>query len=205
MNKTTLLATFLCGAAATFWCDSLCRADDAGATDFGIEDLLKLPDEHGYKVDPYLKAAQSLQAMGKDKAFALLAKLADKEKWPGPRTVTLCRMLYKAKRGEKFDRAENGVPGLPGDTDVEDWPLEPIAIIDGVPIRVASGYDISGQGTPPLVYLTLCDVACDWNDFKYKPKSQEEKKKALARLIMLPKVKGKLKDGEKDFLEAQIK
>ncbi len=206
MSMSPLLATLLCGAAATFLCAGTCRADEAAVPEVRVADLLKLPVDDDYKADPYLKAAQSLQAMGKEKACVLLRKLAAQDKWPSQRTVTLCRMLFKAKRGDKFDRAEVGGPSfLPGGTDVDDWPLEPITIVDGVPFLVARGYGVGGLATPVTFYVVYCTAFCEWNDFKFKPKSREEMKKALDSLLMSPKLKGKLKDGDKDFFESQIK
>lgn len=77
--------------------------------------------------------------------------------------------------------------------------------MDGVPFRVVRGYNLGGKAESPASYLVYCLTECEWNDFKFKPKSRKEKKKALESLLKSPKLKGKLKDGDKDFLEAQIK
>jgi hypothetical protein len=206
MSKGILLATFLSAVTATFWCVGVCRSDDSKTTEVGVADLLKLPDEDDYKVDPYLRAAQSLQAMGEEKACKLLADLAVKQTRSETRTVTLCRMLFKAKSGGAFRRPLLGGPCfLAGGADANDWPLEPITIVDGVPFRVVRGYRLAGEAESSASYLVYCLTECEWNDFKFKPKSLKEKKKALESLLMSPKLKGKLKDGDKDFLEAQIK
>jgi hypothetical protein len=206
MSKGILFATFLCAAAATFWCVGACRSDDSKATEVRVADLVKLLDDDDYKVDPYLLAAQSLQVMGEAKACKLLAALADKQVGLEKPTVTLCRMLFKAKRGDAFRRAALGEPNfVAGGTDADDWPLEPITIVDGVPFLVVNGYTIAGKPESSISYLMYCLTECEWNDFKFKPKSRKEKKKALESLLMSPKLKGKLKDGDKDFLEAQIK
>jgi hypothetical protein len=206
MSKGILFATFLCGAAATICCVGVCRSDDPKATEVGVADLLKLPDEDDYKVDPYLRAAQSLQAMGEEEACKLLAALAAKDKWSATRTVTLCRMFFKAKSGGAFRGPLLGAPSfLAGGDDAADWPLEPITIVDGVPFRVVRGYTLFGKAEPSASYLAYCLTECEWNDFKFKPKSLKEKQKALESLLKSPKLEGKLKDDDKDFLQAQIK
>ena len=204
MSKINVLATFLCGTAALWVCDTG-RGDDPAAAEFGVSDLFKLPDDD-YKADPYLGAARSLQTAGKEKARTLLLELAGRDGWPHTRTVTLCRMLFKAKRGSIFEPpAIGGVWFCPGGTTAEDWPLQPIAIVDGVPFRIAGAYVLGGHPEDPADYVAYCVKECDWNDFKYEPKSMEQKKKALEDLYKLPKLKGKLTDDDKEFLEAQIK
>ena len=67
MNKTTLLATLLCAAVA---CRCGAGRAEEPAHEIRLADLLKLPYDNrdDYRVDPYLKIAQSLQAMGSEKA-----------------------------------------------------------------------------------------------------------------------------------------
>ena len=159
MSKGILLATFLSAVTATFWCVGVCRSDDSKTTEVGVADLLKLPDEDDYKVDPYLRAAQSLQAMGEEKACKLLADLAVKQTRSETRTVTLCRMLFKAKSGGAFRRPLLGGPCfLAGGADANDWPLEPITIVDGVPFRVVRGYTLAGRAESSASYLVYCLV-----------------------------------------------
>jgi hypothetical protein len=169
-----------------------------------LADLLALPTEE-YRVDPYIRAAQSLQAMGKDKACKLLGELAAKDQHPYTRTLVLCRMLFKAKPKSTFRRAAIGAPVFPAKTEDDDWPNEPIEIVDGTPFLVASGYILGGLPERPSDYLRYCVGKCDWNDFKYKPKSKAEKQKALKKFFSLPKLKGKLDKSEREDFEAQIK
>jgi len=208
MRKTTLLAALLSCVAVACWCGAG-RSDDP-APEIGLDDLLKLPDARHFKPDPYLAAARSLQAMGPEKAGDLLLKLAAKDEPTKDeifcaRTLTLCRILYKAKPGGTFRRARIGAPGLPGETKIDDWPLEPITIQDGVPFLVVSGYELGGLAEDPILYVLYCTEDCDWNDFQYKPKTKDQERKALDALLSSPKLKGKLKDYEKDFFEAQLK
>ena len=210
MRKMRLLTTFLCGAAIVC-CGGASRADEPAAGEIGVADLLMLPnDPYAYKVDEYLDAARSLQALGKGKACALLKELAAKELfakngWPFLRTVTLCRMLFRAKPKGTFRRAGIGAWGFVGKRDSDDWPLEPIAIVDGVPFLVADGAMLGGLPKAPTSYVQYCVEECDWNDFKFKAKTKDEKKKALDSLLSSPQLKGQLEDGNQEFLEAQIK
>jgi hypothetical protein len=203
MNKTPLLATLL-GAAVSAFCYGPCRADEP-APETRLADLLKLPDAEHYKVDLYIVAARSLQAMGKDKACGLLAELAAKDEDPNTRTVILCRMLFTAKRGEEFRAAMSGEPVILGGTQPSDWPLEPVALVDGVPFLVTWGYRLGGRAESSTQYLYYCTHECDWNESSYQPKTREEVRKALDALLSSAKLKGKLKDYEKDFLAAQIR
>ena len=59
-----------------------------------LAELLALPTEE-FRADPYIRAAETLQTMGKAKACALLRELAPKDDWPHTRTLTLCRMLSR--------------------------------------------------------------------------------------------------------------
>ena len=211
MKKMRLLTMFLCGAAIVCWC-AACHADEPAASEIGVTDLLLLSkDPYAYKVDEYLEAARSLQALGKERACALLKELAAKEQlpkdygWPFLRTVTLCRMLFRAKPKGSFRRARIGAWVFVGKWDSDDWPLEPIAIVDGVPFLVTGGAMLGGQPEPPTSYVQYCIEECDWNDFRYKAKTKDEKRKALDSLLSSPQLKDKLEDGDKEFLEAQIK
>jgi hypothetical protein len=169
-----------------------------------LADLLALPVTP-YRVDTYLGAARSLQALGKEKASALLLELAAKEEPPNFRTFCLCRMLFQAKPKHAFFRPPLGMAlGLPGDTTPSDWPLEPIEIVDGVPFFIPCSYFGVGMFEPGK-YVQYCVDECDWSSFRFAPKSKEEKRKALEKLLCAPKLKGKLDKGEQDMFAAQIR
>src|SRR5438128_2060640 len=107
----------------------------AAADEVQVTDLLDLPANE-FKAGAYLRVAQMLQAVGKEKACARLRELAakDKDDWPHTRTIVLCRMLFKAKQGSTFRRAYIGGPlwiGTKDTKEIMDWPLEPIALVDG--------------------------------------------------------------------------
>jgi hypothetical protein len=91
-----------------------------------------------------------------------------------------------------------------GQTTGEDWQLDPIEIIDGVPFLVTTGGLLIGMAEIPYHYLVYCTEECDWNKFVYKSKTAEEKQKALEKLLASPKWKEPLTKEEKKFLSSQI-
>src|SRR5262245_31321698 len=99
-------------------------------------------------------------------------------------------MLFQAKAGAKFRRAHIGAPAFPPGTDFADWPNEPIEITDGVPFLIIErgGYLLGGEPEAPSAYVRYCLKECDWNGKAYKPKSKEEKRKALEKLVTSHKI-----------------
>lgn len=179
--------------------------DKTAAAEDGIKlaELMDLPTTY-YVVDPYLRAAQSLQGMGKEKACAKMRELAAKDRCPHTRTLVLCRMLFKAKKESDFRRAYIGGPGFVDGGKPSDWPLEPIVIIEGVPFRVARVYVLAGQAEPLSDYLDYCIQECDWNDIEFKPRSKKQKQEALEKLPSTPQLKGRVTDHVREVLAAQI-
>ena len=151
-----------------------------------------------YKVDPYIAAAAKFQAIGKEKTFEALKKDGGFDS-----TIVLARMLFTAKPKKEFRRPMIGEASFLGGSSYEDWPLEPIEIVDGIPFLVVVGYSLSGR--PEVSYLDYCIKECDWGAAEFKPRSMGEKKKALAKLLASPKWKKQLTADEKAFLSAQIK
>jgi hypothetical protein len=172
--------------------------------------LKDLPDlvDGKFKVDPYIRAAAALQALGKDEARKRLKELAQEEENLSREdcVICLCRMLYTAHRGDTFRRPELGGAFFLGRTHYPDWPLEPIEVVDGVPFLITWGYaGGGGGGDSPTSYLRYCLDNCAWGEVKYTPKTAEEKAKALKKLLASKKWKVPLTDGEKEFLARQIK
>jgi hypothetical protein len=162
-----------------------------------------LPDwqQGEYNVEPYLQAAMSLQAQGKDTALQRLKAVARRDQ-SGHGAIVLCRMLFTPKAGSDFRRPMIGLPARLGATD---WPLEPIAIVDGVPFMITRGYLVGGLPEPGILYVQYCETNCDWSSFRYTVKTQAEKEAALAKLISAPEWKTPLNKYEKEFLAAQIR
>jgi hypothetical protein len=168
--------------------------------------LNDLPDfRHAdYKAEPYIRAAATLQALGKDKAGATLLALA-KDDQRGERIPILCRMLYTKKAGAEFRRPAIGAAVFLGKTTYSDWPLEPIELVDGVPFLITRGYFVCGHPEPATSYVRYCLQNCDWSCEQFKPKSNKEREKALEKLLASPKWKAQLTVGGKEFLTLQIK
>jgi hypothetical protein len=167
-----------------------------------------------YKVDPYIAAAK-LQAADRDEAVESLrtaAKDADAAakhavQYPhqsSDKVILLCRMLFTAKPNGEFRRPMIGAPLCLGDTDLKDWPLEPIEIVDGIPFLVVRGYQGSGVPEPAEHYLSYCLQECDWAADRFQPKAAGEKKKALDKLLTSRKWKRPLTEYEEGFLLSQV-
>lgn len=178
-----------------------------------IDDLPPMGD---FRAAPYLEAAVALQALGQEKAVKFLSKRCDdivrvvragkfEQVENGEKAILLCRMLFVAKPKGEFRRPRIGDPSGIGDTAGEDWTLEPIELVDGVPFVVIKGYAIFGFPEMADHYLKYCVETCDWNPDKFKAKTADEKKKALEKLLASKKFKEPLTDDEKEFLAKQIK
>jgi fructan beta-fructosidase len=194
----SVLAALLCGTA---------NAADEPA--LSLKDVPEWGGGH-YKVDPFIAVAAKFQALGKEKAQKLLLDFANPKKGVSQDDedhqnglFILCRMLFTAKPKGEFRRAAIGLAICLSGTSSNDWTLDPIEIVDGVPFLVAKGYLIAGFPEPVMSYVEYCIKNCDWNSFQFKPKTAEEKQKALAKLLALPKLKG-LNAEEKEFLASQI-
>lgn len=158
-----------------------------------------------YRVDPYIRAAQVLQKMGKDEACRVLGTYAAQRNSRVP-IGDLCRLLFKARKDSSFRRQLIGSVGFLGGTDYNDWPLDPFEIIDGVPFVVTNGsFSLHGFPESDKKYLEYCITECDWNDLKFVPKSEKEYKLALNKLLALKKWKRPLTSGERNCLQTQIK
>jgi hypothetical protein len=175
----------------------------AQTTEASLKDL---PDFQtlAHRVAPYIDAAAMLQASGKDKASATLLKLA-KDREHDDQVIVLCRMLFVPKAKGEFRRPLIGAAHFLGGTDYADWPLEPIEWVDGVPFVITQGYSLRGKAEPAEVYLKYCIENCAWNGVQFKPKSDQEMRKALDKLLASPKWKAQLDDAEKAFLSSQVR
>ncbi len=158
-----------------------------------------------YRVDPYIRAAGILQKMGKQEACRLLSTCAAEKESRVP-IGEICRLVFKAKKDSSFRRQLIGAVGFLGGTDYKDWPLDPFEIIDGVPFVVTDGgYFLGGRPESNKKYLEYCVRECDWNDLKFVPKSEKEKKTALDKLLASKIWKRPLAPEERRCLQAQIK
>ena len=207
-----------------------------GSTKAAFEPVLTMADvpkwdSRKYKVDHFIEAAAKFQALGKEKACALLLDLSSWTKaydrheaqflavgfkgialehatyislvhnephYQG--IIILCRMLFMAKPNNEFRRARVGYSIHPT---TGDWPLDPIEMVEGVPFLIETGRLLAGLPEPPGKYVDYCIKNCDWNTYQFKPKSEEEKQKALEKLLAMPKLQ-MIHAADREFLAAQI-
>src|SRR5580698_8638352 len=119
--------------------------------------MTDLPEFEKYRADPYLAAVAELQNEGKKKAVAALAELASvPDEKNGMRAMLLCRMLFQAKPKGEFRCPLIGLPIFISPTKSDEWPLEPIEIVDGVPFLVVQGYLFGGEMETAVHYLDYC-------------------------------------------------
>jgi hypothetical protein len=160
-----------------------------------------------FKAAPFVRAAALLQKMGREVASNVLVNLAVKDVEQNveiERSIILCRMLFRSKKGSAFRPPTIGLPRYFGGSDAKDWPLEPIEIVDGVPFMIATGHLIAGYREKPDTYVKYCIEEADWSDTQFAPVTAEVQQKALAKLLASPKWKRPLTVNERAFLESQI-
>jgi CubicO group peptidase (beta-lactamase class C family) len=156
-----------------------------------------------YKVDPYIEFAIRLQGLGKKDAIKKLEELSQEARIE--KIAVLCRMLFQPKENSEFSRPNVSRSTYAGGTDEKDWPLDPIEIIDGIPFVIVRGYRLTGMPASGELHLKYCISKCEWNDFKYEHKTQDQKQKALEKLLSSKKWKSELEDHEKEIFKSQIK
>ncbi|WP_020473095.1 hypothetical protein [Zavarzinella formosa] len=163
-------------------------------------------DQQKYHADAYIDTAGKLRAAGKDRAVEILRSIAGaKSRERDEEVIILCRMLFTARPEKWFHRPALGAPVFMGGTNAGDWPLEPVEIVDGVPFIIVRGYELGGRQQLAAHYLDYCLKECDWGAAEFKPKTGEEKKRALDKLLASPKWKTPLDWYEREFLSLQIK
>ncbi len=133
-----------------------------------------------YKVDQFIVAADMLQSLGKDKTVTMLRNAMINRSASDDTIIILCRLLFTAKPGGKFRSPAIGEPVVIGGRD--NFPLEPIEMVNGIPFLVVSGYKLVEVPEPADTYLNYCLSECDWGTFKYTPKAVPEKTMALEKL-----------------------
>jgi hypothetical protein len=172
--------------------------------ELGHAEFLNQSRTDDYRVDPYIAAAAKLREVGKDRAAAILLELAGGRECANA-AIVLSRMLFVARPKSEFRRPLLGLPCCVGGTSAGDWPLEPMAVVDGVPFLVVRGYNLFGSAEAPLRYVRYCIRECDWGNADLKPKSAVEKRKALEKLLASPVWKKPLSNADREFLANQIK
>jgi hypothetical protein len=156
-----------------------------------------------YKVKSFLDTAIALQSMGQAEACKYMLSVAQKNS-EADQIAILCRMLFRARVFGDFRRPEIGLPSLAGCTRMNDWPMEPIEVVDGTPFLIAKGYAVFGTKGSQEIYLRYCIENCEWNTYRFHKKTDSELKAALNKLIHSPKWNCPLQDEDVKFFTNQI-
>ncbi len=184
-----------------------------------------------FNSEAYLELATALQALPKEQAIAQLRRwaVADLATPSGPETpaqqllredeyrasaryefqvIALCRMLFEAPSGTTFRTARIiRIRPLAGSS-AADWPLLPIALVDGVPFDIRSPAAMGYSGPPPeraAAYLDYCIAQMQWAYRRYAPAKPEDLKNAYDDLLASKKWRLPLNDPEFAQLRDQIK
>ncbi len=177
-------------------------AGEDGAPDVaalgGINDHVENP----FRIQPYLRAVAKLQALPERERALRLEEWA-KSGRHDEQVIVLCRMLFEAREGGQFRRPMLGAPVFVGETTDADWPLEPIAVFQDVPICVVRGYMLGGQAEPATAYLEYCLKSCRWTSRAYRElddKTLEQRLDAFVKSNVWPRP---LRASEIEFFKLQ--
>lgn len=163
------------------------------------------PSVYTWNLGPFIPAAMSLQAMGREAGSQALLRAAARVSGDDyEKVVVLCRMLFKFQESVSYQYPSLGGRDFFGGTTIEDWPQEPIEVVDGYPFWIVRGLNVGGYGGPVSNYVTYCITNCEWNTFKYRPLSVKGKRVALAKLLDSKKWKQPLSEKERWVLSSQI-
>ncbi len=160
------------------------------------------PIGKGYRIEPYLAVAKGLQQFGQDKAVAKLRDWA-KGHQAEDQVIILTRMLFEKKGGGEIRPPMIGAPELLGDTTYADWPAEPIALYEGIPILITKGYMLLGLAERSEDYLNECIKDGSWRAVKYTEADQPRLEKIIESFIKTAKWKRLLSADEESFLKEQ--
>jgi len=157
-----------------------------------------------YKSKSTLQDAVSLQAMNRESAVRELRDMAQPEHGNKSCEVyVLCRMLFVQSNSLAFREPLLGGPDFIRGSS-SDWPLAPVALVDGVPFIVVKGYTLGGLAESPEQYLDYCLSNCCWSNFRYEREPQEKLQTALDSLLNAAPWSQPLTDWDRRFLSMQI-
>lgn len=155
-----------------------------------------------FRISTYLSVARELQQLGSNKAFAKLTEWA-KGGTNEEQVLVLCRMLFEKKKGGVFTGPAIGQANFLGGTSDNQWPLEPIALHKGIPILIATGYDLDGRAELSTQYLDYCQKNCTWTLLKYAAIDTKPLQEGIVDFIKTTKWKKALSADEEAFLMKQ--
>ncbi len=153
-----------------------------------------------YKVSPYISAAIQLQSMGQDSAVSVLRSCCGIDGNEN-KVIILCRMLFESD-GE-MRRPLMGGAVFPGNTTYDDWPAEPIEIVQNIPFLIVRGYMLGGLPEQAIDYLEYCTLQCTWRDEVYSMPSESELLTSLNKMLDSDKWQTPLTADETQFFQDQ--
>ena len=127
----------------------------------------------------YMNVASALLALEPEERVKLMKDLCGTHRYP---MYILCRMLFQPPEGESIRRPRIGMPAFVAGK-MEDWPAEPITIVEGVPFLIARGYGGTGIPESSRVYLSYClSKEYEWTSSRYYFHGQWQLNHALNEL-----------------------
>jgi len=156
-----------------------------------------------YKVAPYVALATELQSLPKEEAIARLQEWAVSEKYD-EQVIILCRMLFEPRPGVAFRRPLLGGPQFFGKTKMTDWPLEPITVIDDVPLLIVINYMLAGVAERAPSYLNHCLSNANWTTRRFRTVSKAEIAAAFEKLLKSTPSNESQSDWEFELISKQI-
>jgi hypothetical protein len=146
-----------------------------------------------------------LQRMRQEFAIDALMRMAVTEDTPSNlRTIVLCRMLFRPRDATRMREPLVGSPWFLGETNSDDWPLEPIHIWKGVPFMITWGYSLSGIAESAPQYLAYCIQNGVWNDEAFVIPARDQLKAIAEEFIQKGPWRRPLDEREKKFIRAQV-
>jgi hypothetical protein len=147
-----------------------------------------------YAPDKTLYAANILIKMGESDAYMILKSEAKKKIGGGiisvdtqirdERIAILCTLLYRTESPKPLRPPMFGGPDMPyWSMKHVDWPCFPLAISDGVPFLLVSGYDLGGVPESGSAYLKYCKKNGTFRTKAYKIPPRQKAEKALEKLF----------------------
>jgi len=134
-----------------------------------------------YRISHYLGLAAEFQTLAlRDRADRLRAMAKDPSRFPD--IFPLCRMLFEANAGGVFRRPLIGRASFLAGT-YQDWPLEPIALFEDIPILIVRGYSLGGKPESATQYVAYCLANCRRSDRKYTVPTTDRLRQTIDRFI----------------------
>ena len=174
-----------------------------------------------YSIKKTLDTARGLQMDGREKAIAKLKMWAKANREPQSwveadqdlkswvrverdelRMIVMCRMLFKGEQAS-LRRPFIGHANFIGGTTYDDWPMEPVAIYEGIPILITQSYRVVGEVLPAEAYLSYCVQQGSWVSEKYEDKNLEQINASLSSFLTATKWKKGLSNSERQFVMSQ--